>query len=132
MVPFSPPDERLHVQLLVNQPERITRIQLFSISKSTTMNIYEAAKQTDTLYVDVRTKMEYDMGHVPGCIHIPLDEIPARWKEIDGIGQKHAIFYCRSGNRSGQAVMFLKQHGIDNIYNGGGLEDAMMLKSMQA
>lgn len=95
------------------------------------MNIQEAARKSDTVFIDVRTPMEYDMGHVPGCIHIPLDEIPVRWKEIEGIGQKQAIFYCRSGNRSGQAVMFLKQFGVENLHNGGGLEDALLLKSLQ-
>lgn len=96
------------------------------------MNIYDAAKHPNTIYIDVRTKMEYEMGHLPGCLHIPLDEIPTRWKEIAGLGTNPAIFYCRSGNRSGQAVHFLKQSGIQQIFNGGSLEDVMMLKRTSA
>ncbi|HCT24025.1 MAG TPA: rhodanese-like domain-containing protein, partial [Chitinophagaceae bacterium] len=35
--------------------------------------------------------------------------------------------YCRSGNRSGQAVGYLQQQGFTNIYNGGSLEEASAL-----
>lgn len=96
------------------------------------MNIYEAAKMPNTVYVDVRTEMEFEMGHVPGCVNIPLDQIPARWEEIKGIGDVPVIFYCRSGNRSGHAVGYLKQLGVANIFNGGGLMEAMMLQKQQA
>ena len=33
------------------------------------------------------------------------------------------VVYCRSGNRSGMAVSILKQHGINEVYNGGALEE---------
>ena len=33
------------------------------------------------------------------------------------------VAYCRSGSRSGIAVSILKQRGINEVYNGGGLQD---------
>jgi phage shock protein E len=33
------------------------------------------------------------------------------------------VVYCRSGNRSGMAEMILKQAGVTEVYNGGGLAD---------
>lgn len=87
------------------------------------MTISEILKSPDTLLVDVRTPPEYQMGHINGAINIPLDQIPYRYSEIPGLGSKNVVFYCRSGNRSGQAIAYLRQLKIENIYNGGGIDD---------
>jgi len=67
--------------------------------------------------IDVRSKMEFMGGHVAGSINIPLQEIPDHVEEIRDMGE--TIFCCASGNRSGQAVNYLKAQGI-NCENGGG------------
>lgn len=87
------------------------------------MTLKEIVKNPTTKFVDVRSEMEFNSGHVRGALNIPLDQFQKRYKEIKGLGEKPVVFYCRSGNRSGQAVSFLRQMGIDHIYNGGALED---------
>ena len=72
--------------------------------------------------IDVRTMMEFAEGHIPGAINIPLDQLPHRHTEIEGLGTKPTWFYCRSGNRSGQAVMYLSQLGIGQVFNGGSIQ----------
>ena len=72
---------------------------------------------TNTTIIDVRTPAEFMGGHVHGSINIPLQEVPARVQEISEMKQP-IILCCASGNRSGQATMFLRQHGID-CSNGG-------------
>lgn len=37
--------------------------------------------------------------------------------------QKPIVAYCQSGNRSGMAVAILKQYGISDAINGGGIDD---------
>lgn len=88
-----------------------------------TMTLKEIARDSSTKFVDVRSEMEFSTGHVKGAVNIPLDQIQRRYTEIKGLGNTPVVFYCRSGNRSGQAVTYLRQLGIDNIYNGGALED---------
>jgi phage shock protein E len=39
------------------------------------------------------------------------------------------VAYCRSGARSGMAVSLLKQSGINEVYNGGGLFDLYNLNA---
>lgn len=73
-------------------------------------------------FVDVRTPEEFAGGHYPGAINIPLDQVAQRIDELKGLPQP-IVAYCRSGNRSGMAVSILKQHGITNAINGGGLEE---------
>lgn len=69
------------------------------------------------IVLDVRTKEEFNEGHVKNSKHIVLNEIPSKVKEIKALDKK-IIAVCRSGARSGQATSYLKQQGID-IINGG-------------
>jgi rhodanese-related sulfurtransferase len=69
------------------------------------------------IVLDVRTKEEWDEGHVAGAEHIVLTIIPLEIEQIKS-WNKPVIAVCRSGARSGQAAQFLKQNGVD-IINGG-------------
>ena len=67
--------------------------------------------------VDVRTPEEFTGGHVQGSINIPLQDIPLRMDELRSL-PKPLVLCCASGNRSGQAMLFLKKNGIE-CSNGG-------------
>jgi phage shock protein E len=72
--------------------------------------------------IDVRTPEEFSEGHYPNAINIPLDHVQQRINEFKEM-PKPIVAYCRSGNRSGMAVSILKQNGINDAINGGGLDD---------
>lgn len=72
----------------------------------------------DAAIIDVRTPAEFQGGHVPNSINIPLNEIEFKVSEIQAMG-KPIVLCCASGGRSGQATGFLKSEGID-CENGGG------------
>jgi phage shock protein E len=61
--------------------------------------------------IDVRTVAEFQGGHVPGSINIPLNEIPGKIEEIKKMSQP-ILLCCASGMRSSQATQFLQSHGI--------------------
>jgi rhodanese-related sulfurtransferase len=69
------------------------------------------------LIVDVRTKEEYEQGHIPGSLNIPLDGIgkAMEWLQKD----VPTVLVCASGSRSAHAVMVLKANGFEKVYNGG-------------
>ncbi|HPJ52527.1 MAG: rhodanese-like domain-containing protein [Flavobacteriales bacterium] len=70
------------------------------------------------ILVDVRSPMEYNMGHVQGSINIPLDTVQqelSRFKSMNG----PIVLICASGNRSGQATAYLQRQGLENVQNGG-------------
>ncbi|HRH58742.1 MAG TPA: rhodanese-like domain-containing protein [Chitinophagales bacterium] len=73
--------------------------------------------QNKPTVIDVRSYGEFMGGHVAGSINIPLQEIQQRVDEIKALPQP-IILCCASGNRSGQAMQFLKSIGID-CENGG-------------
>ena len=78
--------------------------------------------------VDVRTFSEFSEGHYPGAINIPLNELSGRLEEIKEM-KKPIVAYCKSGARSGMAVSLLKQSGLNEVYNGGGLFDLYNLNA---
>lgn len=82
---------------------------------------------TDTVFVDVRTKEEFAGGHLESAINIPLADMAKRKQEIKELGNIPVVFYCRSGNRSGAAVAYLQKEGYAEVYNGGSLEDVRKL-----
>ncbi len=71
--------------------------------------------------IDVREVYEFEEGCVEGSINIPLGTVPDKIEEFKKI-EGDIILCCKSGGRSGQATMFLQQHGMTNVYNGGGWE----------
>lgn len=83
-------------------------------------NIEKLIKSGKATIVDVRSPSEFMGGHVAGSINIPLQEIPKRLAEFKKM--ENIVLCCASGNRSGQADMYLKQNGIV-CENGGSWMD---------
>lgn len=81
--------------------------------------------ENNATIVDVRTPAEYEGGHFPNAINIPLDEVPQRLEEFKNM-KRPVIAYCQSGNRSGVAVALLKQAGLE-VENGGALDNLLQL-----
>ena len=88
----------------------------------------EAAKEImdteeDFFILDVRTREEYDEGHIPGAVLIPNTEIETRAEEeLPDKGQL-ILVYCRSGRRSKLAAQILADLGYTNVKEFGGILD---------
>ncbi len=65
--------------------------------------------------IDVREPWEHEEAHIPGCVLIPVGDVPARLREIDP--ETPAIIYCRSGGRSGKIVTLLRSAGYGKAVN---------------
>jgi len=66
--------------------------------------------QGDVTVVDVRSAEEYQRGHLPGAVHIPLDQLPARSAELPA-GRRIITVCGKGGGRSDQAAQILRQKG---------------------
>ena len=68
--------------------------------------------------LDVRECEEWDAGHAPGAVHIPLGELGARYTELEQGRPVYVI--CRSGHRSAYAAHGLAGAGWDasNVSDG--------------
>jgi phage shock protein E len=74
------------------------------------------------LVVDVRSKLEYWMGHMPGAVCIAGDQLPDAIADRPGINRASRILvYCASGARSAAAAEQLRAAGYHNVVDGGGM-----------
>ena len=85
----------------------------------------EAKNMMDTqeaIVLDVREQDEFDTGHIPGAVLLPVgtitkDTAAAVIPELDSV----VLVYCRSGNRSKKASQTLADLGYTGIYEFGGI-----------
>lgn len=86
----------------------------------------EAAKEMmdtqEVIILDVREQDEYDSGHIPGAVLLPVSIIDEN-TAAEVIPEKNStvLVYCRSGNRSKTASSALADLGYTNIYEFGGI-----------
>jgi phage shock protein E len=75
--------------------------------------------QNGALVIDVRSAGEFNSGHLPVAINLPLDELetalPRRVKDRNQV----LLLHCLSGTRSGLAKIKLKRMGYPNVFNLG-------------
>ncbi|WP_416151300.1 rhodanese-like domain-containing protein [Salipaludibacillus sp. HK11] len=72
--------------------------------------------------IDVREPDEYHSAHIPNVPLVPMQTIPNLLEGFDK--NKEYIFVCRSGNRSQNVSLFMKQQGFDKVVNfDGGMLD---------
>lgn len=69
--------------------------------------------------LDVREDDEWQLGHAPGAVHIPLSDVPARYGELDPDADLYVI--CRQGGRSLEAVKYLVNLGYEAVNVVGGM-----------
>ena len=88
----------------------------------------EAAKEMmdtqEVVILDVREQHEYDSGHIPDAVLLPVgtiteDTAAAVIDDLDTV----VLVYCRSGNRSKTASQALVDLGYSNVYEFGGIND---------
>ncbi len=91
------------------------------------MTLETIIKEKKCTIVDVRSHEEFMGGHVADSINIPLHTIPERIEELKKLTLP-LVLCCASGNRSGQALDFLSQQGID-CHNGGSWLDVNYYQS---
>ena len=85
------------------------------------MNAREAyAKKDSVQIIDVRHEYEFEAGHVEGARYITLQEIPARFQELDR--ETPVLVTCQVGQRSALAANFLREKGYDAHNLEGGME----------
>lgn len=63
------------------------------------------------LLIDVRTPGEYDKGHIPGAINVPIGELASKIREMKVAKDRTIVTTCDHGGRSSQAAMELQKMG---------------------
>lgn len=70
---------------------------------------------TAPVIVDVRTRREYEGGHVPGAVHVPFYTLLVRQDDIPGPRDRPVVVYCEHGPRAGVARFALRLTGYMDV-----------------
>lgn len=92
-----------------------------NISAEQAMNIMKS--DADCVIVDVRTKEEYDEGHIRNALLIPVSQIEQGARDQLQDREQTVLVYCRSGARASTACSRLVKMGYQHVYNFGGIID---------
>jgi phage shock protein E len=79
---------------------------------------YSALVKQGAIILDVRSKDEYQGGHIKGSINISVNTLSNHLSKLKK--DKPIITCCASGMRSAAAKSILKSNGFTEVYNGGG------------
>ncbi|POR04136.1 hypothetical protein AU468_03955 [Alkalispirochaeta sphaeroplastigenens] len=71
------------------------------------------------LLLDVRTREEYETGHIPAALHLDLQVLEEEMARENPAGL--VVLYCRSGRRSAEAARVLRSLGYEQVYDFGAL-----------
>jgi rhodanese-related sulfurtransferase len=68
----------------------------------------------DTVFLDVREPNEWNLGHVPGAVHVPRGQLEGKIEALLG-RDRDVVVYCAGGSRSALAADTLRQLGYENV-----------------
>ena len=80
---------------------------------------YAQLLQEGAIILDVRSKGEFEGGHIKGALNIPLDQLRNNFSKLKD-KNKPIITCCVSGMRSASAKSILISSGYSSVFNGGG------------
>ncbi|MFF4693305.1 rhodanese-like domain-containing protein [Streptomyces sp. NPDC001307] len=75
------------------------------------------------LLLDVREADEWQAGHAPGAVHLPLTALAAGAGLPADAPKRPVIVMCRSGRRSQKAVELLRARGVEAVDVIGGMQE---------
>jgi phage shock protein E len=80
---------------------------------------YAQLVKNGAIILDVRSRGEFETGHIRGSVNIPVDQLRNNLNKLKD-KNKPIITCCASGMRSASAKTLLKANGYPEVYNGGG------------
>lgn len=104
---------------------------LASCTSAATSNSGNVEVSAGTVVLDVRTPDEYAAGHLDGAQLLDFNggEVATALPKLDP--EAEYLVYCRSGNRSAQAIALMEQAGFSNLTNLGSLDQAATATGLQ-
>ncbi|MGW9135381.1 rhodanese-like domain-containing protein [Streptomyces sp. NPDC055681] len=84
---------------------------------------YRMLQEGTAVLLDVREADEYQAGHAPGALHVPLSRLAADADVPASPNGRSLVLICRSGNRSQDAVRLLADRGVEAVDVTGGMRD---------
>jgi len=88
------------------------RAQIREVSPAEVKAMLE--RKEPVVYLDVREPNEWNLGHLPGAVHLPRGNLESK---VEGMidRSKKVVIYCARGNRSALAALTMQQMGYQDV-----------------
>ncbi len=96
------------------------RAQIREVSAADVKGMVET--KADVVYLDIREPNEWNLGRIPGAVHLPRGNLESK---LEGMVERDRkiVVYCARGNRSALAALTMKQMGYEDVASmSGGLQ----------
>jgi len=80
------------------------------------LNATHLINTRNAVLLDIRETAEYDGGHMPNAVHIPLGQLKSRGSELAKLVARPVVVYCERGMRTRGAVSLLGKLGFKEVY----------------
>ncbi len=88
------------------------RAQIRELKPADVKALLEA--KDDVVYLDVREPNEWNLGRIPGAVHLPRGNLESKLESMVDRSRK-IVVYCARGNRSALAALTMKQMGYEDV-----------------
>jgi rhodanese-related sulfurtransferase len=82
-----------------------------------TLNVTQLINRQNAVLLDVREAKEFEGGHLPNAVHIPLSQLGSRGGELAKLTSRPVVAYCERGQRSRHAGAALAKLGFADIHH---------------
>jgi rhodanese-related sulfurtransferase len=79
-----------------------------------------AAALADYVVIDVRDRVSWNAGHIPGSIHVEIEQLRGGWSDTDS--RLPVAVLANAGSAADEAVRLLVEHGLDAVAIDGGAD----------
>lgn len=100
----------------------VVAVGVVLLKRRSDLSGFEARRLVDAgaRLVDVRSPQEFAIGHIPGAVNIPVQDLERRMGELPG-KNRPIVLYCRSGARSSNAARLLESAGYTRVHDLGAM-----------
>jgi uncharacterized membrane protein YdjX (TVP38/TMEM64 family)/rhodanese-related sulfurtransferase len=100
-------------------PRIVRRLRQASTAKVNTAELKQRLdRNEDLLVLDVRPAADYagSLGHIPGSLNIPLNDLPGHLSELENRRDRPLAVICRTNRASGKAAALLRDSGFQYVF----------------
>lgn len=104
--------------------------RVHGIRSVSTAQLVQLINRESAVIIDVCEPQEFQKGHLPNAINVPLGSINERAVELQKYQKKTVVVSCLSGNRSMKGALLLSKQGTESVYTLTGGNNAWQRDNM--
>lgn len=95
----------------------LIQLRISPMKEVGTLNVTQLINRSNAVLLDVREPKDFEGGHLPNALHIPLSQLATRGAELAKYVKRPVVAYCERGQRSRGAAGALAKLGFTEMFH---------------